>query len=96
MNESYKKAESNEVILTIEEAEANLIKARKSLEESAFAIGRYEEGNDEADFGFKDDHEKNMEAAEEAFRDLLKAVEVKGKKDGELAAQAAQQGNLPL
>jgi predicted RNase H-like HicB family nuclease len=91
MNESFS-AENKDVLVTVEEAENNLKELMKAVSESAFSLSKYEGRESEADFGFKDDHEQNKEAARIAFEVYLKAVEEKG----EAAGVAANQSNLPL
>lgn len=77
MNESYK-AESSEVILTIEEAKYNFELAMHDLSEAAMSFGKFEAGRMDTDIGRKDILKEKRAEAEAASEAYMKVVEVEG------------------
>jgi hypothetical protein len=92
MSESFEFQNSVEKEQTVEALRGELEIALVSLENAAMAVGKFESGLPEADFGMADNLAEAETAALAAIEKLVAAI----KKQGEAAGLAARQGELPV
>jgi hypothetical protein len=79
MTESFKNAETSG---SVEELKSKLEAALGEVGRNAAAVGQYEAGKPEADFGMADDLLEAEKAATEVFGQLLEAIKARGTSEG--------------
>lgn len=92
MSESFELNNSAEKEQSVEVLRSELEIALVALENAAAAVGKFESGVPEADFGMADNLAEAEAAALAATEKLITAI----KRQGEAVGLASRQGNLPV